>query len=171
MGAILSKRSASSANKLHHFTHRHTLKLVSKSKEFVCEACGLPGMGLRDRCNKLCSWDIHEICATSPEVLSTHIHHDHQLNLTWTKGNPDELHEVKRGHCGVCSEYVNGRLFYSCPFCSRKGVGFSLHPTTNHPLTWQSGLQTWCTICRKQCPIWHYRCEPCSADVHFECAS
>ncbi|KAI3996719.1 hypothetical protein MKX01_041019 [Papaver californicum] len=178
---IFPKKSASPASKLHHFTHQHTLKLVSKSKEFVCEACGLPGMGLRYRCNKLCGWNIHEICATSPEVLSTHIHPEHQLNLIWTKGNPDE-HEVKRGRCGVCSEYVNGRLLYSCSFCLRKGVGFFLHPACspfpsrvthpvdkNHPLTRQSGPKTWCTICRKRCPIWHYRCEPCSV-VHFDCA-
>ncbi|KAI3908038.1 hypothetical protein MKW98_003683 [Papaver atlanticum] len=184
MGAIFSKKSESPANKIHHFTHRHTLKLVSKSKgRFVCKACGLPGMGLRYRCNKFCDWDIHETCAAATEVLSTHIHREHQLNLIWTKGNPDE-HEVKRGRCGVCDEYVSGRLFYSCPFCPRKVEGFFLHPTCStypsrvdhpidkhHHLTWQSGPQTWCTICRKRCPIWHYRCEPCSVDVHFECAS
>ncbi|RZC62110.1 hypothetical protein C5167_023851 [Papaver somniferum] len=182
MGAMFSKELVSSKNKyLHHFTHRHTLKLVSEGW-FICNACRLLGMGLRYRCNELCDWDIHETCAAGPEVLSTHIHPDHQLNLTWTKGNPDE-HLVKRGRCGVCDEYVNGRLFYSCPFCSRKRVGFFLHPTCstlpplvnhpidkNHPLAWQSGPQTWCTICRKRCPIWHYRCEPCSVDVHFECA-
>ncbi|MCL7051031.1 hypothetical protein MKW94_008828 [Papaver nudicaule] len=188
MGALcficwLSKKSKSPGNKLHHFTHRHTLKLVSTCKEFVCKACGLPGMGLRYRCNKFCNWDIHEACATSPDVLSTHIHPDHQLNLICTMGNRYE-NEVKRGRCGVCEEYISGRLFYSCPFCAREASGYFLHPTCStlpsrvnhpvdkhHPLTWQSGPMTWCTICRKPCPIWHYRCQPCSVDVHFECAS
>ncbi|MCL7043015.1 hypothetical protein MKW94_014243 [Papaver nudicaule] len=184
MGATVSKtkKSVSPANKLHHFTHRHTLKLVSTSKEFHCKACGLPGMGLRYRCNKLCNWDIHETCATSPDVLSTHIHPDHQLNLICTMGNPYE-NEVERGRCGVCSEYISGRLFYACPFCPRQASYF-LHPTCstfpsriNHPLdrhhslVWQSGPNTWCSICRKLCPKWHYRCEPCSIDVHFECVS
>ncbi|KAI3933214.1 hypothetical protein MKW92_007272 [Papaver armeniacum] len=183
MGGIFSKKSVSLPDKLNHFTHRHTLKLVSKSKRFICKACGLTGTGLRYRCNKLCDWNIHETCAASPEVLSTHIHRNHQLNLVWTKGHPNE-HEVKRGRCGVCEEYISGRLFYSCPFCATKATGYFLHPTCSvfpsriihpldkdHPLIWQSGPQTWCTICRKRCPIWHYRCEPCSVDVHFECAS
>ncbi|KAI3903753.1 hypothetical protein MKW92_040440 [Papaver armeniacum] len=183
MGAILSKtkKSVLSTNKLRHFTHRHILKLISKSKGFTCKACGVPGTGLRYRCNKRCDWDMHVTCATSPDILSTHIHHDHRLNLIWTKGNSDE-NEVKGGLCGVCNDRT-GRLFYSCPFCPRE-AGYFLHPICstypsciNHPidrshsLVWKSGPRTWCSICRKLCPIWHYGCEPCSIDVHFECVS
>ncbi|KAI3889512.1 hypothetical protein MKX03_023626 [Papaver bracteatum] len=153
MRDIFSKKSEWPENKIHHFTHRHTLKLKSKGR-FVCKACGLPGTGLRYRCNKFCNWDIHETCVAAPEVLSTHIHLEHQLNLIWTKGNPDE-HEVNRGHCGVCYKYVSGRLFYSCPFCPRKVEGFFLHPTcstypsrVDHPIDkHQSGPileMTWC---------------------------
>ncbi|OVA20549.1 Protein kinase C-like [Macleaya cordata] len=186
------KWASSSSTKKHphlrHFTHRHSLRLVSTAwgfKNFVCNGCGMEGSGLRYRCSSMCNWDLHVGCATCPEDLSTHIHPNHQLKLNWTKGTPND--QVKRGPCGACEEQVKGRFFYSCPSCDRhgRGSGFFLHPTCSrlparlvcqlidpeHPLTWQSAPPTRCTMCGDLCKAWRYRCGPCSIDVHLECVN
>ncbi|KAI3908037.1 hypothetical protein MKW98_003682 [Papaver atlanticum] len=164
MGASLSNRNNSvlSTNKLSHHFHQHILKLVSKPKGFVCKACGLPGMGLKYGCKEWCDWDIRVTCATCPEILSTHIHPGHRLNCI----EITDKNKEKGRQCGV-----SVMSYFLHPTCSTYS-SLIKHPLDNHhSLVWKSGPRTWCSICRTLCPNWHYGCEPCSIDVHFECAS
>ncbi|OMO50291.1 C1-like protein [Corchorus capsularis] len=80
--------------------------------------------------------------------------------------------------CDLCGDPVEG-FFYECNYL----CGFNVHPVCTqlpeyvnhvkdkaHRLRLQRCLTAdSCTICRKACWPWRYRCEICFLDLHLEC--
>lgn len=107
-----------------HFTHQHPLYKLFKQFEFQCDGCNTLGYGMRYRCSD-CDFDLHEQCATSPHLISSHLHPQHHLMLV---NRPANLFT-----CSVCGNYANG-LSYTCRPCD-----FDLHPLCTMSLTLNPG--------------------------------
>ncbi|PWA86533.1 C1-like protein [Artemisia annua] len=81
--------------------------------EFSCDGCNTRGHGTRYQC-PACYFDLHELCATCPNYISSNVHPGHQLVLLI---RPPNSHR-----CDVCRFYTNG-LSYTCGTCD-----FDAHP-------------------------------------------
>lgn len=104
---------ANDQSQIQHFTHPHPLPKLFISREFRCNGCNMSGYGMRYRCSG-CDFDLHEQCATSPNILSSHIHPQHHLMLVNRPGNICT--------CDVCGNWADG-LSYTCRACN-----FDVHP-------------------------------------------
>lgn len=158
---------------MQHFTHHHPIILHDDSinPKYLCEGCMTYGFGTRYHCN-CCTFNLHEYCATCPQILSSFMHPRHPLKL------------VERNHlgdraCNICRDLIEG-LSYRCELCE-----FDAHPicsqlpeTLNHilhqrhPLRLLSSIEPeTCVVCRGACNAssWRYRCALCGFDIHIGC--
>ncbi|KAH6806242.1 hypothetical protein C2S51_031073 [Perilla frutescens var. frutescens] len=161
-------------NSIDHFTHAHPLVVADIDREFSCDGCKTLGIGKRYRCNG-CDFDLHDYCGTCPRTLSAASMHHHALTLVMRKADA-KTRQVDR-ICDVCRDPVDG-LFYRCrecefdvhPLCTQlpEKLNHALHNT--HPLILQSSPAAgFCTVCRRSCGGWRYRCGICCFDIHLEC--
>ena len=165
-----------------HFSHPdHELKLRDGYlMPRICDLCGEKIAGRGYSCHRRrCGFDLHEECATYPEVLSSffvHPWHDLTLSRADDGGGGGDDGEP-RTYCHVCREDVPaGAFLYRCapcgfamhPRCSRlpRAVRSELHP--EHGLDAVSGMGT-CAACGKPCYVWVYRCGLCNVDLHIAC--
>ncbi|XP_030451106.1 protein VACUOLELESS GAMETOPHYTES-like [Syzygium oleosum] len=153
---------------LRHFLHpHHPLHEVYVAKEFECDGCNALGHGKRYRCSA-CTFDLHERCATCPQMLSSHLHPAHPLAL---------VNQSLGMVCDLCGDTVNG-LYCTCRACRfdvhplrtelPASVAHAAHP--HHLLTLRPAEPRNCAVCRHVCGSWRYTCEPCHVDLHLECA-
>ncbi|XP_026416221.1 uncharacterized protein LOC113311619 [Papaver somniferum] len=181
---------------LRHFTHPHVLikedvldQAVYENNEFVCDGCATLGTGARYHC-KQCAFDLHEVCTTCPEYLTSYIHPNHPLERIW-EGPGTDYGQWRP--CNVCGDQVKG-LFYKCasgaanryddgrheffihPLCSKLELQVRHAIDQNHPLKLQSVpviRDAWCAICRNlvSSSSWSYRCDPCGINIHPQCVT
>ncbi|RLM91933.1 hypothetical protein C2845_PM08G17410 [Panicum miliaceum] len=166
------------AGPITHFSHPdHELKLRDDYHlPRSCDLCGETTAGSGYSCHRRrCGFDLHQKCATYPEVLTSffvHPWHDLTLSRAADGGDGDSPQM-----CHVCREDVpDGAFLYRCapcrfamhPRCSRlpRTVRSELHP--EHGLAAVSGMGT-CAACGKPCYVWVYRCGLCNVDLHIGC--
>ncbi|KAK9674144.1 hypothetical protein RND81_12G214000 [Saponaria officinalis] len=157
-------------NLIQHKIHpKHPLKQVYKNSKFDCKACKCKGRGFRYRCEK-CDFNIHPICGTGHESISTFTHPQHTVQLVQQSIFSDHK-------CDLCCKTVRGTVyrckgchFYLHPICSQVPeflYGHVMHPP--HPIRLRLMESKKCDVCNKSCKNWRYNCEICDVHIHVGC--